>query len=116
MPSNKGQDSLRHSQNMTVAAMAMADMKVWAHRLMTPHTPPLQRPREPARVQRCEAAEPLPGEFQVCAPRKPAVLSLVPGASRRKADSRHVRSGWLADLGPRRDRLTIARPEASKVR
>ena len=60
--------------------MAMADMKVWAHRLMTPHTPPLQRPREPARVQRCEAAEPLPGEFQLCAPRKPAVLSLVPGA------------------------------------
>ena len=36
MPSNKGQDSLRHSQNMTVAAMAMAmaDMKVWEHRLM----------------------------------------------------------------------------------
>jgi hypothetical protein len=42
--------------------------------------PRLQRPREPARVQHCEAAEPLPGEFQLCAPRKPAVLSLVPGA------------------------------------
>jgi hypothetical protein len=34
------------------------------------HTPRLQRPREPGRVQHCEAAEQLTGEVQVCAPRK----------------------------------------------
>jgi hypothetical protein len=43
VPSNKGQDSLRHSQNMTVAAMA--DMKVWAHRLMMSESSVDQMPR-----------------------------------------------------------------------
>ena len=75
-------------------ALRHADGRIACDPTTTAHTPRLQRPRGPARVQHCEAAEPLPGEFQVCAPRKPAVLSLMPGASRRKADSRHVRSGW----------------------
>ena len=73
----------------------------------------------PANRPGCSTAKPLsrcPASSRYVRRAKPAVLSLVPGASRRKADSRHVRSGWLADLGPRRDRLTIARPEASKVR
>jgi hypothetical protein len=46
VPSNKGQESLRHSQNTTVAAMAMADMKVWAHRLMMNESSVDQMPRD----------------------------------------------------------------------